>query len=147
MDKLVTVFYGGTIQKNGNGGIDLERMQDVSLLFGVRPSFVRLMDTLKERLGWMEEAVNVKLQGVIDVGSSKGPRIKRLVPIGRQAEWDNYVSIVMDSEVRALDVFVQKFKREQDVFDQKVNREASYPMVQDVVVQKVESGFSCRGAI
>ena len=35
------------------------------------------MERVKVKLGWNEGGVHVQFEGVIDVGSSKGPRIKR----------------------------------------------------------------------
>jgi hypothetical protein len=37
---------------------------------------------------------------------------KRLVSISGLPEWNNYVSIVMEMEVRALDLIVRQFVRE-----------------------------------
>ena len=56
--------------------------------------------------------MNVLLEGLSNVGSSKGPRIKRLISISDQDEWDNHMSLVMDNEVRALNLFVLKILRE-----------------------------------
>uniref|UniRef100_K4A324 Uncharacterized protein n=1 Tax=Setaria italica TaxID=4555 RepID=K4A324_SETIT len=101
MDKLVAVYYGGTVKRNEIGGFDFEKMVELPLLFSARPTFSGIMDQLKERLRWTGHGVDAILQGVIDVGSSKGLRIKRLISIGNK-----------DDEVRALDVFVQKVSRQ-----------------------------------
>ncbi|CAN6295728.1 unnamed protein product [Urochloa humidicola] len=105
MDKLVTLFHGGTIKENAVGGFEFENMERLPLFFSARPTYSGIVDRVKEKL-WMGEHVDVKMEGVIDVGS-KGPRIKRLIAISCQADWENYMAFVMDSEVRALDLFVQ----------------------------------------
>jgi hypothetical protein len=45
---------------------------------------------------------------VVDVGSSHGPRIKRLLKITSESEWFAYKAVVLSSEVRSLDVLVVK---------------------------------------
>ena len=70
--------------------------------------FSMLGTRLKESFQWTDEGVDIVMQGVIDVGSSNGPRIKRLVLICGQADWNNYVSIVMETEVRALNLIVSR---------------------------------------
>jgi hypothetical protein len=58
------------------------------------------------------DGVNFILEGIYDVGSN-GPRIiKWLISISGQDDWENYMLVVMDSEVRALDLFVRKISRE-----------------------------------
>ncbi|CAN6228060.1 unnamed protein product [Urochloa humidicola] len=108
MDKLVTLFHGGTVKENELGGFEFENMHRLPLLFSARPMYSAIVDRVKERLMWTSEHVDVVIQGVIDVGSSNGPRIKRLISISGQDEWENYMAVVMASEVRALDLFVQK---------------------------------------
>jgi hypothetical protein len=112
MDKLVTIRHGGDVRKNGNGDVEFEEMREVSMLFSVRSSYGFLVTKLKERLQWADKGVDILMQGVIDVGSCNGPRIKRLVLISGPAEWNNFVSIVMETEVRALDLIVRHVVRE-----------------------------------
>jgi hypothetical protein len=82
------------------------------MLFSARPSYGFLISKLKERLQWANEGVDIVMNGVIDVGSCNGPHIKRLVLISGPAEWNNYVSIVMETKVRALDLIVRQVVRE-----------------------------------
>ena len=42
------------------------------------------------------------------MGSSNGPRIKRLLKISSEPEWNNYKAVVLSSEVRSLDLVVSK---------------------------------------
>lgn len=46
------------------------------------PRLTELVNRMKERLGWKV----VKLEGVIDVGLTKGPHIKRMLKITSQSE-------------------------------------------------------------
>lgn len=99
------------MKRNDCGTVEFHGMQHVSMLFRSRPSFSELVVRLRERLKWTANEADIVIEGVIDVGS-KGPRIKRLVSIGGQDEWENYVSVVMETEVRALDLFVRKVLRD-----------------------------------
>jgi hypothetical protein len=112
MDKLVTICHDGNVRRNDNGDVEFEGMCEFSMLFSARLSYGFLVNKLKERLQWANEGVDIVMQGVIDVGSCNGPRIKRLVLISGTAEWNNYVSIVMETEVRALDLIIRQVVRE-----------------------------------
>jgi hypothetical protein len=57
------------------------------------------VDRVKVRLGWSKGDMHVHFQGVIDVGSSQGPCIKRFLKITSESEWSDYKSIVLASEV------------------------------------------------
>ena len=57
---------------------------------------------MKGRLGWTEADVVVQLEGVIDVGCSKGPRINRMLKMSSESEWDAYKAVVLASEVWSL---------------------------------------------
>jgi hypothetical protein len=54
---------------------------------------------VKGRLGWIEGDVVVQLERVIDVGSSKGPGINRMLKMSSESEWDAYKVVVLASEV------------------------------------------------
>jgi hypothetical protein len=98
--------------QNGNGDIEFETMQEVSMLFNARSSYGFLATRLKENLQWIDDWVDIIMQWVIDVGSYNGPRIKRLVSISGPAKWNNYVLVVIETEVRALDLIVSQVVRE-----------------------------------
>ncbi|CAL4916351.1 unnamed protein product [Urochloa decumbens] len=103
MDKLVTLFYGGTVKENELGSFEFENMERMSLLFSARPTYSGIVDRVKERLRWASEHVDVRIDGLIDVGSSKGPRIKRSISISGQDEWETYMGVVTDSEDESED--------------------------------------------
>jgi len=56
------------------------------LIFSESPSLTQLVDRVKVRLCWSEGDVHVQFERVIDVGSSQGPRIKRLLKITSESE-------------------------------------------------------------
>ena len=90
-----------------NDSVEFMGMQEFSVLFGESMSLNCLASRVKGRLGQGEE-VDVSFEGRIDVGSSNGPCIKMMAPIGSESEWEAYIKIVMESEVRVIDMVVQK---------------------------------------
>ena len=52
--------------------------------------------------------MHVQFEGVIDIGLLKDHRIKRLLKITSESEWNDYKVVVLASEVRSLDLVVSK---------------------------------------
>ena len=88
--------------------VEMEPMTDDVFMFGESPSFSEVVDWVKLYLGCSEEALVLKVDGVIDVGSANGPRVERLAPIKSESDWVAYKLIVMSSEVRSLDLIVRR---------------------------------------
>jgi hypothetical protein len=55
------------------------------------------VDRVKLRLGWSKGDMHVQIEGVIDVGSCKGPHIKRLLKITSKSEWNDCKAVVLSS--------------------------------------------------
>jgi hypothetical protein len=108
MDRLVRLHHGGCVVRTRDDSLQFEDMSEELLIFSESPSLSQLVEALKERLRWNVVDMHVQLEGVIDVGSSNGPRIKRLLKISTEAEWNNYKAVVLSSEVRSLDLVVSK---------------------------------------
>ena len=83
MDKLVRLHHGGRIVRTRDDSLEFLDMCEELLIFSETPSLTQLVEQVKVKLGWNEGDVHVQFEGVIDVGSSKGPRIKRLLKIVR----------------------------------------------------------------
>jgi hypothetical protein len=79
MDKLVRLHHGGRVVRTRDDSVESEDMNEDVLIFSKSPSLTQLVDRVKVRLGWSEGDVHVHFEGVIDVGSSQGPRMKRLL--------------------------------------------------------------------
>jgi hypothetical protein len=73
MEKLVMLYHGGEVRRNDIGGVDLENMHELSVLFSCRSTFNSILDKVNEKLRWTGGGVDNIVQGVIDVGS-KGPQ-------------------------------------------------------------------------
>lgn len=111
MDKLVRVLHGGTIKKNRDETVDFVNMLEMVMIFHSFPSFAELVDRVKEKLDMPEDVVDVWFEGVIDVGSSKGPHSKALFEVGVQMEWELYRDVVIDSEIRSPLLVVSKVRK------------------------------------
>ena len=77
-------------------------MVETVLIFPNFLSLVELVDRVKGKLDWPDSVLRMHMEGVVDVGSSKGPRTKTFVPLSLQPEWEIYRDIVMASEVHSL---------------------------------------------
>jgi hypothetical protein len=73
-------------------------MIEEMLVFLESPHLTEVVERAKERLACIQGDVPFKLQGVIDVGSSHGPRINRLLKITSESEWFAYKAVVLSSE-------------------------------------------------
>ncbi|TVT97098.1 hypothetical protein EJB05_57669, partial [Eragrostis curvula] len=108
MAKCVRVHHGGSIVRTEDGSVDFVGMREDVFLFVETPTLCIVASRVRQCLGWIEEGVKLDFEGRIDVGSSNGPRMKIMAPVGSEEEWQAYVEIVMNSEVRALDLVVRK---------------------------------------
>ena len=102
------LHHGGRVVRTRDDSVEFEDMFEDVLIFSESHSLTQLVDRVKVRLGWSEGDVHVQFEGVIDVGSCKGPRIKRLLKITSEFEWNDYKTAVLVSEVRSLDLVVTK---------------------------------------
>ena len=102
------LHHGGRIVRTRDDSLEFLDMCEELLIFSETPSLTQLVERVKVKLGWNEGDVHVQFEGVIDVGSSKGPRIKRLLKITNESEWNDYKAVVLASEVRSLDLVVSK---------------------------------------
>jgi hypothetical protein len=97
MDRLVRIFHGGIVKQNKDDTVEFQNMVDMVMMFPNFPSLAELVDRVKGKLDWLDSVVRMHMHGVVDVGSLKGPRTKKLVPLDVQTEWEIYRDIVMAS--------------------------------------------------
>ena len=106
MDKAVRVFTGGPISQTGSD-VDFGGMEVTVLLFRESPDFRTLLSRIKSTFGWDEPGVVVGLQGRYDAGV--GCKVHAcLVPILSDDDWDTYKDLVLASQVRSLEVAVER---------------------------------------
>ena len=102
------LHHGGCIVRTNDDSLEfLDMCEELFFFFSETLSLTQLVERVKVKLGWNEGEVHVQFEGVIDVGSSKDPRIKRLLKITSKSEWNDYKAVVLASEVRSLDLVVR----------------------------------------
>lgn len=106
MDRVVRIFTGGSICQTGSS-VDFSGMEATVLLFPESPDFKTLVSRIKSTFGWNEPGVVVGMQGRYDAG--QGSKMHAfLVPILSADDWHTYKKIVQTSQVRALEVAVER---------------------------------------
>jgi hypothetical protein len=78
MDRLVSIFHGGIAKKNKDYTVEFQNMVEVFLNF---PSLTALVGRVKGKLDWPDSVLCMHMDGVVDVGSSKGTRTNMLVSL------------------------------------------------------------------
>jgi hypothetical protein len=111
MDNLVTLYHGGSVEKDQFGNVDFVGMQTVPLMFDERPLFSELMGSARDELKCNSNEEEILVEGVIHHGGS-GTIFRRLVPIVSEVQWDKYVKTVMKSEFKCLDLVVRNLSKE-----------------------------------
>ena len=98
MDKVVRVCTGGPVSQTGSGA-DFGGMEVIVLVFRESPGFQTLLTRIKSTFGWDEP-------GVIAGLGSKVHAL--LMPISSDDDWDTYKEVVLASQVRSLEVVVER---------------------------------------
>jgi hypothetical protein len=62
-----------------------------------------LVGLVREWLGWVDESFEARFEGRIDIGSSNGPRMKKMSPVCND-EWTMHVRVVMKSEIYGIEL-------------------------------------------
>jgi hypothetical protein len=110
MDNLVTLYHGGSVEKDQFGNVDFVGMETVPLIFDERPLFSELMGSARDQLKCNSNEEEILVEGVIHHGGS-GTIFRRLVPIVSEVQWDKYVKTVMKSEFKCLDLVVRNLSK------------------------------------
>ena len=97
MDNLVSIYHGGTLERDRYGYVKFVEMQSVSLLFNEKLSFSELVARAREELHCHGDD-GVTVEGVLHLGSP--PNIlRKIIPIGCADQWENYVRSAMKSQL------------------------------------------------
>jgi hypothetical protein len=106
MDNLVSIYYGGTVERDRYGYVELVDMQSVPVLFNERPSFSELTARAREEVHCRRDD-GIIVEGVLHLGYPPN-MLRKMIPIGCADQWDNYVRSAMKSQFQSLDVVVQR---------------------------------------
>ena len=112
MDNVVTVYHGRSVEEDDFGNIRFVGMQRAPMLFVGRPLFAEVLARASDLIHCNSNDGEIKVEGVLHYGKSGLTYHRRLFPIACQDDWENYVAVVMDDEIRALDLFIRKSSRE-----------------------------------
>lgn len=106
MDNLVTIYHGGSVERDRYGYVEFVEMQSVPVLFNDRPTFIEFVSRVREELHHHGLDDNIVVEGVIHLGAP--PNIlRRIIPIHCENQWDNFVKSAMKSQLQCLDVVVR----------------------------------------
>nr|ADB85288.1 putative retrotransposon protein [Phyllostachys edulis] len=103
---VVRVFTGGAISQTGSS-VDFGGMEATVLLFRESPDLTTLVNRIKWKFGWDDPGVVVGMQGRHDAELGSKMHVF-LVPIVSADDWDMYKEIVLASQVRVLEVAVER---------------------------------------
>jgi hypothetical protein len=108
MDNLLTLYHGGSVEKDVFGNITFDRMHEVSLIFNDRLLFSEVFGRAHDELQCIssEDATSVKRVVHFDKSSLI---FRRLVAVKCEVEWKNHVKTIMKNEYQCLDLVVRKF--------------------------------------
>jgi len=95
MDNLVSIYHGGTVERDRYGYVEFVAMQSVPVLFNEKPSFSDLVARAREELHCHDDD-GIVVEGVLHLGFS--PNIlRKMILIGCADQWENYVRSAMKS--------------------------------------------------
>jgi hypothetical protein len=97
MERLVCFYYGGKVRENR----EFECMKKEVEFFSGPPTFVALVSKCREKFGWP-----LSMRGRFDRGKERSHYL--LMPLSCEDEWKDYVDVVKSSNIRCLEVVVEK---------------------------------------
>jgi len=84
MDNLVSIYHGGTVERDRYEYVKFVEMQSVSVLFNEKPSFSELVVRAREKLhcyGADDDDDDIAVEGVLHLGSPSNI-LRKMIPIG-----------------------------------------------------------------
>jgi len=95
MDNLVSIYHGGTVERDRYGYVEFVDMENVPALFNEKPSFSELVARTQEELHCHGDD-GIAVEGVLHLDFP--PNIlRKMTPIGCAGQWENYVRSAMKS--------------------------------------------------
>jgi hypothetical protein len=107
MDKLVTIFHGGSVEEDVYGNVSFDRIKKVTVIFEERLSFSEIFARACDEFHCNSNDPGISVEGLVHHGGS-GIIFRRLISIGSEDDWVKYVKIVMKNEFQCLDLVVRK---------------------------------------
>jgi hypothetical protein len=136
MTTFIAIYHGGVVITNEIGSYEFVRMKKETLLLNKFLTRANVVHLVHERLGWMDEGCEVRFEGRIDIGSSNGLRMKMMSLICDEKAWTAYVSVVMKSEIRGIEL-IGRMVAQNDVGNESSQSSTLPEMVDE---QRIECG-------
>jgi hypothetical protein len=106
MDNLVTIYHGGTMERDLYGYVEFVDMQSVHVLFDEKPSFSEWVARVREEVHCHGDD-DIAVEGVLHLGSPPN-FLRKMILIGCADQWEKYVRSAMKSQFQSLDVVVRR---------------------------------------
>jgi hypothetical protein len=117
MATFIMVYFGGVVIINEIGNYEFVRMKKEIFLFNEFPTLVNVVRLVRGRLGSMDKGCGVWFEGQIDISLSNDPWMKTMSSVCDEKEWTTYVSVMMKSEIRVIELVTRMVVRN-DVGDE-----------------------------
>ena len=102
----MTIYHGGTVEYDRYRYVEFVDMQSMTVLFNDRPSFSEIVARARKELLCLRDD-GIAVDGVLHLGSP--PNIlRRMISIGCEDQWKNYVRSAIKSQLQCLDVVVRR---------------------------------------
>jgi hypothetical protein len=95
MDNLVSIYHGGTLERDRYGYVEFVDMQSMHVLFDEKPSFSELVARARKEVHCHEDN-GITVEGVLHLGSPPN-LLRKMIPIGSTDQWEKYVRSAMKS--------------------------------------------------
>lgn len=92
------------MERDRYGYVEFVGMQSVPVLFNEKPSFSELVARAREEI-YCHGDDDITVEGVLHLGCPPN-LMRKVIPIGSNGEWENYVRSAMKSQFQSLDVVV-----------------------------------------
>jgi hypothetical protein len=109
MATFITIYHSGVIITNKIGSYEFVGMKET--FFNEFLTLTNVICLVCKWLAWMDECCEVRFEGLIDIGSSSGPRMKTMSPVCDEKEWATYVGVVMKSEIHVIELVARMISR------------------------------------
>jgi hypothetical protein len=137
MTTFILVYHSDVVITNEIGSYEFIGMKKETFLLNEFLTLVNVVHLVLERLGWMDEGCEVRIEGRIDIKSSNGPPINTMSLVCDEKEWIAYVSVKMKLEIHGIEL-VARMVAQNDISD-KSSRSSTLPKAVDE--QHVECGI------
>jgi hypothetical protein len=137
MATFITVYHSGVVITNEIGSHEFVGMKKEAFSLNEFLTLENVVHLVRERLGWMDEGCEVRLEGPIDIRLSNGPWMKTMSPAYNEKEGTVYARVMMKSKIYGIVLFARMVARN-DIGDKS---SLSPTLPKEVDEQHVECGI------